>query len=72
MKARKKRKNLAPEERQQPQTIEDKQIANEDQIQEYQEAQMDEFNPILNDEIPVKILITTSIRPPVKIYDFLK
>lgn len=30
------------------------------------------FNKILNDQMPVKILITTSIRPPKKIYDMLR
>lgn len=33
---------------------------------------MDEFNQILNDALPVKILITTQIKPPTKIYDFIK
>lgn len=33
---------------------------------------MDEFNQILNDALPVKILITTQIRPPTKIYDLIK
>lgn len=32
----------------------------------------DEFNNILQHDAPVKILITTSIKPPVKIYDFLR
>lgn len=33
---------------------------------------MDEFNQILNDALPVKILITTSIKPPTKIYDLIR
>jgi hypothetical protein len=33
---------------------------------------MDEFNAILNDEIPVKVLLTTCLKPPVKIYDMLR
>lgn len=33
---------------------------------------MDEFNKILDDAVPVKILITTAIRPPVKIYDMIR
>ena len=32
----------------------------------------DEFNNILNNDAPVKILITTQLKPPTKIYDFLK
>jgi rRNA maturation protein Rpf1 len=32
----------------------------------------DEFNNILENDGPVKILITTQLKPPVKIYDFLR
>lgn len=49
MKERKKRQKLPSDQRQQPITIEDKQVANEEQMHEYEEANMDEFNQILND-----------------------
>lgn len=41
-------------------------------MEEYEEANLDQFNQILNDAIPVKILITTAIRPPTKIYDMVR
>jgi hypothetical protein len=33
---------------------------------------MDEFHRILNDALPVKILITTQLKPPVKIFDMIR
>lgn len=41
-------------------------------MEEYDEAMFDEFNNILQNDAPVKILITTQLKPPVKIYDFLR
>jgi len=72
MKERKERKKLPADQRQQPITIEDKQEAGEEFADEYDEAICDEFNSILENDGPVKILITTQLKPPVKIYDFLR
>lgn len=73
MKDRKERKKLPAEERQQPVTIEDKQEGGEEFEQDYEEeALMDEFNNILEQDGPVKILMTTQLKPPRKIYDLLR
>ncbi len=72
MRERKQRQQLPASERQQPQTIEDKQIGGEEFEDEYSEADFDEFNKILKEDFPVKILVTTCIKPPKKIYNFLR
>ena len=72
MKERKERKKLPAEERQKPITIEDKQEGGEQYAEQYNEAIFDEFNNILENDGPVKILMTTQLKPPTKIYDFMR
>jgi hypothetical protein len=41
-------------------------------MDEYDEAELDEFQKYLDQDAPVKILLTTSLKPPKKIYDYLR
>lgn len=72
MKEKKERQKLPSEMRQKPITIEDKQEGGQEFVEEYDQAMFDEFNKILEHDGPVKILITTQLKPPVKIYNFLR
>ena len=71
--ARKKRKTLPAEERQMPKSIEDKQAATDAHlVDEHPEHEVDEFQPLLSQEKPIKLMLTTSYRPTKRLYNFMK